>query len=76
MSGEPDNGGSKAAKIVGAVVGFATFIGCVASMLSSADSETAGDRKMMKAPGKHGEEMYRDEFEKDPSKYFRDLRKK
>lgn len=74
MCGEPENGGSKAAKIVGAVVGFATFIGCVASLLS-ADSETTGDRKMMKAPGKQGERIYRDEFEKDPFKYFRDLRK-
>lgn len=76
MSGEPENGGSKAAKIVGAAVGFATFIGCVASMLSAGAEATTADRKMMKAPGKQGERIYRDDFEKDPSDYFRNLRKK
>ena len=75
MSGEPENGGSKAAKIVGAVVGFATFIGCVASVLS-AGAEPMGDPKMMKAPGRRGQMIERGKFEENPSGYFRDLRNK
>ncbi|KAK4788264.1 hypothetical protein SAY86_019583 [Trapa natans] len=32
-------------------------------------------RKTMKAPGRSTDRIFRDEFEKDPATYFRDLRK-
>ncbi|KAK4741412.1 hypothetical protein SAY87_025000 [Trapa incisa] len=31
-------------------------------------------RKTMKAPGRRTDRIFRDEFEKDPATYFRDLR--
>ncbi|OWM64011.1 hypothetical protein CDL15_Pgr006381 [Punica granatum] len=36
---------------------------------------SSGDRKTMKAPGRD-HRMYRDDFQRDPSDYFRNLRKK
>ncbi|KAK4263624.1 hypothetical protein QN277_029013 [Acacia crassicarpa] len=51
--------------IAGAVLGFGSS--------SSSSSET---RKTMKAPGKNGEIMFRDDFEKDPQAYFSNSRKK
>lgn len=33
------------------------------------------NRKMMKAPGRNGSHIYRDQFESNPSQYFRRLRR-
>lgn len=63
-----DNNSCKAAvSVVGAI---AIIGGLLVSLLS--DSEKS--RKTMKAPGRNTR-IFRDEFERDPSSYFRDLRK-
>ena len=53
--------------VVAGVVLLASVVGDLAS--SSEDS-----RKTMKAPGRN-DRIFRDDFEKDPKTYFRDLRK-
>ncbi|KAL9663536.1 hypothetical protein QQ045_018925 [Rhodiola kirilowii] len=53
-----------------AVVGFAAY--CVGSLFSTKEEP----KKTMKAPGKPGNSIYRDDFEGNPSEYFRGLRKK
>ncbi|KAF8027159.1 hypothetical protein BT93_E0161 [Corymbia citriodora subsp. variegata] len=48
-------------------------VGMVARWMG--DSSNSNGRKTMKAPGSD-RRIFRDEFAKDPSAYFRDLRKK
>ncbi|KAA0034482.1 hypothetical protein E5676_scaffold475G00220 [Cucumis melo var. makuwa] len=52
--------------IIGGVVGVASLVVSVASLMS-------GNPKMMKAPGKDGY-IPRAAFEKNPAAYFRNLR--
>ncbi|KAJ8635124.1 hypothetical protein MRB53_009391 [Persea americana] len=62
---------------VGASVGLAA--GAIYALLGSGSSNSVSNenenKKMMRAPGKNGETMPRDDFEDNPKGYFRDLRK-
>lgn len=76
MRDEVGNGGwspSMTVTVVGAAVGlgFIILLGCV---FCSGSKKSAG-RKTMKAPGRDGF-ISRAKFEGNPSKYFRELRKK
>ncbi|KAH9607012.1 hypothetical protein KSS87_013787 [Heliosperma pusillum] len=52
-------------------------LGAAVTVLSVlAGSENEEEKKTMRAPGQPGVEISRNNFEKDPSSYFRDLRKK
>ncbi|KAG6709634.1 hypothetical protein I3843_06G135400 [Carya illinoinensis] len=68
---------AKAAKVAGAVAaGVGVLAGAVA-LLSTVGSEQPGAtaaKKTMKAPGRQGTRMYRDDFEDNPKDYFRGLR--
>ncbi|XVF85771.1 hypothetical protein PTKIN_Ptkin17bG0144100 [Pterospermum kingtungense] len=55
-----------------ALAGLALTVGAAVRATSSEDSS---ERKTMKAPGR-GDRIYRDDFEKDPKKYFRNFHKK
>lgn len=46
----------------------------ISSLLSGAEPEK--DKKTMKAPGRDGAVIYRDDFEGDPASYFKSLRNK
>ena len=48
--------------------------GVAAASLLGSSSSSSSDRKTMKAPGRDGR-IDRDDFERDPASYFRDLRK-
>ncbi|KAG2703561.1 hypothetical protein I3760_06G144000 [Carya illinoinensis] len=67
---------AKAAKVAGAVAaGVGVLAGAVA-LLSIVGSEQPGaiaDKKTMKAPGRQGTRMYRDDFTKDTKGYFHQL---
>ena len=56
-----------------AAIGIASAIFSFGSSSSSSSSEPD---KIMIAPGTNGKTMLRKDFQKDPKKYFRDLRKK
>ncbi|KAK9266770.1 hypothetical protein L1049_005672 [Liquidambar formosana] len=60
---------SSVVKVVGAVAGLAAVACSIANVLSAGSEE-----KTMKAPGRN-HRMPRKDFESDPAKYFRDLRK-
>ncbi|GAB2285149.1 hypothetical protein Dimus_019603 [Dionaea muscipula] len=65
-------GGEDTAAIV---IGVAAVV--VAGLVLWGLSDSAGSsKKMMKAPGRDGHMIYRHVFERDPSSYFRDLRRK
>ncbi|CAN0929421.1 hypothetical protein LINGRAHAP2_LOCUS37061 [Linum grandiflorum] len=68
MSGSDQD--STIAMVVSAVVGAAAVAYAIASLFSG------GGGKTMKAPGKSSERISRAGFEGNPSRYFRDLRKK
>lgn len=65
-----------AVTVAGAVVAVAGVAWTVLSLFSSESSDESEDRKVMKAPGKSGATMFRDDFENDPKSYFKGLRKK
>ncbi|KAL8102975.1 hypothetical protein AgCh_027491 [Apium graveolens] len=65
-----------AVTVAGAVAAVAGVAWSVLSLFSSESSDESDDRKIMKAPGKNGATMYRDDFASDPKSYFRDLRRK
>ncbi|KAJ7953940.1 Regulator of nonsense transcripts 3B like [Quillaja saponaria] len=54
----------------------AALVGGAIYLLSGSSSSSEKDRETMKPPGRPGERIYRDEFEKDPATYFRNLRKR
>ncbi|KAL6969679.1 hypothetical protein U1Q18_029386 [Sarracenia purpurea var. burkii] len=55
------------------VVAGAALVGFLMYGLASASGEK-GKKKMMKAPGRGGSYILRDEFEEAPAAYFRNLR--
>ncbi|KAK9276489.1 hypothetical protein L1049_006023 [Liquidambar formosana] len=59
---------SSIVKVVGAVAGLAAVACSLANIFSGSDEKT------MKAPGRDYR-MPRKDFERDPAKYFRELRK-
>lgn len=62
----------KVALVAGAFVAGAVLAGRISSLLSGAEPQK--DKKKMKAPGRDGAVIYRDDFEGDPAKYFKSLR--
>ncbi|CAL1360128.1 unnamed protein product [Linum trigynum] len=73
MSGK-DEDSSGISLAVAAVAGVAAAAYGIASLFSGSESTSTND-KTMKAPGRDGR-ILRDDFEKNPSGYFRDLRNK
>ncbi|KAL5718328.1 hypothetical protein ACHQM5_011240 [Ranunculus cassubicifolius] len=63
--------GSTSTMLLGAAAGLAAW--GLSRLVSSGSSDN--DDKMMKAPGRDSQ-IRRKEFEDNPSKYFRDLRRK
>ncbi|OIT02298.1 hypothetical protein A4A49_24690 [Nicotiana attenuata] len=71
---------SSISKTMGVVAGMAFAAWGLSKMMGSSSAETEeennnNNNKMMKKPGADGY-MYRDDFEKDPKTYFRDLHRK
>ncbi|VFQ95292.1 unnamed protein product [Cuscuta campestris] len=55
-------------------VAAAALISWFGSMLFGGGSSGNGGRPTMRAPGRPQNRIFRDEFERDPASYFRDLR--
>ena len=75
--GEGSNTKKKAATAVAAGIGLAALALGIAALAwgsVSDEPEPQDDRKKMKAPGRNGELIYKDDFQRDPSGYFRQLR--
>ncbi|GMI99854.1 hypothetical protein HRI_003654700 [Hibiscus trionum] len=68
----PEKAAAAAAAAAALVVGGLVALGV--SVLASA-SGASTSKKTMKAPGRN-DRIFRDDFERDPATYFRDLRKK
>ncbi|CAK9142451.1 unnamed protein product [Ilex paraguariensis] len=76
---ETDPEMSGIAMVVGAVAGIALAGWGIAKLFSGSsesETETSTNRDTMKPPGGDGGIIYRDDFEKDPRTYFRELRNK
>ncbi|CAN4122027.1 unnamed protein product [Withania somnifera] len=58
-----------------AAAGIAFAAWGISIIMGSSDETEENNKKMMKKPGADGY-MYRDDFEKNPRTYFRDLRGK
>ena len=74
-----DEGLGSTAKAIGAVAGLVAVVALGISTLvasESAENSSASNKKKMRAPGKPETYIDRDDFENNPSGYFRDLRNK
>ncbi|KAL2546608.1 Uncharacterized protein Fot_15841 [Forsythia ovata] len=59
---------------VGVAAGVALVAHCLRNLAKDPEPETEEEKKkMMKAPGRENYKIPRDEFEKNPRDYFRDL---
>ncbi|KAL6186724.1 hypothetical protein ACLB2K_042843 [Fragaria x ananassa] len=58
----------------GAIVALAAVVLVVARLLSGSSS-SGGEKKTIKAPGRNNQRIKRDDFERDPASYFKNLRR-